>query len=85
MKSIKWRKIFVVTLLQRCLKCLNVSIVTDDNYTVSLYSPAGRKSFNCRKDCETTADSVRNTLAQRDPLKGFLNDLPPIELLKDAA
>lgn len=31
-----------------------VSIVTDDNYTVSMYSPAGRKSFNCRKDCETT-------------------------------
>ena len=38
-----------------------------------------------RKDCETTANVVRNTLAQRDPLKGLLHDLPPIELLKDAA
>lgn len=31
-----------------------VNIVYDNRYTVSMYSPTGRSTFNCQRDCETT-------------------------------
>lgn len=29
-----------------------VRVIYEDSYGVSLYAPAGRRSFSCRKDCE---------------------------------
>lgn len=31
-----------------------VNIVYDDHYTVSMYTPSGRATLNCPKDCEPT-------------------------------
>lgn len=29
-----------------------VRVIFEDSYSVSMYSPAGRKTFSCRRDCE---------------------------------
>lgn len=47
-----------------------VRTIYDDSYGVAMYSPSGRKSYSCRKDCEPvmrigdTKDSFENFASQ---------------------
>lgn len=70
-----------------------IRVIYEDSYSLSMYSPGSRKTYSCRRDCQTTlrigdADSFfsnyasqlqsKNSLAQGQPMGETRPDSSPV-------